>query len=219
MAQFVWTKMQTESGIALPNILALKEMERLAGNGIFWWGIGSSLGPAIQEAAEAAGGMLPILFSLMLARPQKKDTAPDEVFIWTAWHDHVGGIRAIPKHVLEFSRGHDKKKHHYALVCRSNVPLTIGYHGPFDPSRYRTASGKRPADSQVTTLLEGSLDESQFPGNYHFGFRAVLIKPWAVKLAEPRRLESRERNLLDAWNRSWATFVASLRHHSHRPPN
>ncbi len=40
MAFFVWTKMQTESGMNLTAILALKEAERLAGGGIFWWGSG-----------------------------------------------------------------------------------------------------------------------------------------------------------------------------------
>jgi hypothetical protein len=35
MTAFVWTKMQAEGGQTLSSILAIKEAERLAGDGIF----------------------------------------------------------------------------------------------------------------------------------------------------------------------------------------
>jgi len=47
--QFVWTKMQTNAGESLENIIRRKELERKAGNGIFWWGVGESKGPAIKK--------------------------------------------------------------------------------------------------------------------------------------------------------------------------
>jgi hypothetical protein len=48
---FVWTKMGAESGEGLAQIVRRKEGERVAGRGIFWWGIGTSLGPAVPDRA------------------------------------------------------------------------------------------------------------------------------------------------------------------------
>ena len=38
MPYFIWSKMQMDLGL-LSQILVLKEAERLAGDGVFWWGI------------------------------------------------------------------------------------------------------------------------------------------------------------------------------------
>ena len=48
MDAFVWTKMGVESGEDLAKIIRRKESERIAGRGIFWWGIGNSLGAAVR---------------------------------------------------------------------------------------------------------------------------------------------------------------------------
>jgi hypothetical protein len=50
-AAFVWTKIQAEAGETLDRILGRKELERLAGNGSFWWGIGESKARAIRVLA------------------------------------------------------------------------------------------------------------------------------------------------------------------------
>ena len=213
MAFFVWTKMQSEGGQSLSAILALKEAERLAGGGIFWWGVGNSLGTAVKEAAKSARGTLPILFSMMRATPQRKDVNPGQVHLWTTWADATGAVHNVPAHVLEWSRGADNKKTHYALVCRAPTPLVIGDHGPFDPSRCRTHLGNPPGASQVTALLQGDLGEDHSPGTYHFGFRATLIEPWTVQLVNPRSLSSAERGLFASWKRgdNWRGFVAQFR--------
>jgi hypothetical protein len=52
MAFFVWSRMQTESRTTLPAILAVKELERSAGNGVFWWGVENSSGPALRKAGQ-----------------------------------------------------------------------------------------------------------------------------------------------------------------------
>lgn len=44
--------MQAEAGEILAGIVARKEAERAAGNGEFWWGIGNSLGKAVQDSAK-----------------------------------------------------------------------------------------------------------------------------------------------------------------------
>ena len=210
MPYFIWSKMQTESGLSLPQILVLKEAERLAGDGVFWWGIGSALDRnAICRAAAEFSGTLPVLFSLMLSRPQRKDTHPDNVNLWTKW-EADGNVQEVPLHVLEFSREHGRKSH-YALVCRSSVALTLASH-PFNPSCCRNPSGKPLAGNQVTALVQGDIeDKHHSPGTYHFGFRALLVNPWLVKLVQPQRLASTDAQLFNAWKDEWRKFAARLK--------
>ena len=200
--------MQDEGGQRLAKIVELKEAERAAGNGLFWWGIGTSLGEAADQYAAQNGGALPILFSMMKSRPQKRDTAPESVFLWTEWQDRDGKVHPIPSHVLEWSRGRQGKKTHYALICRSNAPLAIGDHGAFDPSRCRTHLGNRTADSTVTALLKGDVDADHSPGTYHFGFRASFLQ--AVKLVAPRAVSP---DAIRAWTKGgdWQAFVDTIR--------
>jgi hypothetical protein len=206
---FVWTKMQADSGQSLREIIVRKEEERAAG-GTFWWGIGNSLGRNIRDIALEQNGTLPVLFSVMLSRPQAKDVNPELIYLWSSWEDWEGRIRPLPPHVLSLSRGGERKKAYYALVCHSSVPLAVVDHGPFDPDRYRTLLGKVPGNSQVTALLKGNLYESQLSGRYHEGFRASLVCPWAVKLVKPK-IVSRE--AVGAWKKGddWQRFVAELR--------
>lgn len=195
----------------LPAIFALKETERIAGKGEFWWGVGSALDrKEVRKAAQDAGGTLPVLFSLMRSQAQPKDATPEGIRIWTAWEEDSNVVQPLPAHVLEFSRDHGRD-FHYALVCRSSAPLAIGDHGPFDPKQCYQKSGKPPGDRQVTALLQGNIDEGHSPGRYHFGFRAILIKPWFAKLVKPRPLGKTERPLFDAWTDSWMSFVAQAR--------
>lgn len=210
MPYFIWSKMQMESGLPLPQILVLKEAERLAGDGVFWWGIGSALDRnAICRAAAEAGGTLPVLFSLMLSQPQRKDSLPDHVTVWTKWETD-GKAQELPLHVLSFSRGH-ARKYHYALVCRSAAPLALVSH-PFDPTCCQNPSGNPVAGSQVTALLQGDIeDRNHSPGIYHFGFRATLAEPWFVKLTDPLRVAATDAQLFDAWEDAWRNFTARLK--------
>jgi hypothetical protein len=185
MDTFVWTKMGMESGEQVTQIVRRKEVERVKGNGQFWWGIGNSLGSAVCNAARAQGGKLPALFSVMLGRPKTVDRAPEMTWRWSAWEDEAGRIHAVPPCAKVISRGTAAKDRHYALVCYSEVPLSLTRGGPrFDPARCRTLSGKIPGASQVTALLRGSPD-THGSGPYEICFRAVLVEPWAVKLVRP----------------------------------
>jgi hypothetical protein len=186
MDVFVWTKMGVESGEALEQIVRRKEAERIEGHGQFWWGIGSSLGPAVRDAAREQGGRLPVLFSVMLGRPRAAEATPEMVWQWTDWKDEAGRIHSIPSHAKVISRGAEGKDRHYALVCHSDAPLTLIRGGTrFDPIRCRTLSGKVPGASQVTALLRGNPNTHE-SGPYEICFRAVLVEPWAVKLVRPR---------------------------------
>jgi hypothetical protein len=180
MPCFVWTKMQAEAGQSLASILEDKERQRIAGNGIFWWGIGSSLGAGLQNLAQEAGGTLPILFSRMLGRPKQSDSSPAGIVMWRSWTDELGHIHPVPGYAKVSSREHGRSQH-YALVCKSDRPIAMR-RLPFDPSRCRTPSGKLPGASQVTALLLGDLDDDHSAGAYEFGFRATLVEPWFVKL-------------------------------------
>src|SRR6266567_2285698 len=100
MEPFVWSKMQAEAGEKLGKIIARKEAERSAGDGVFWWGIGSSLGSELRERAEEAegsGGTLTVVFSKMLSAPRENDKHPTARWLWTRC-DQLPG--RIPGHVL-----------------------------------------------------------------------------------------------------------------------
>jgi hypothetical protein len=213
MADFVWTKMQAEGGQTLSAILARKEAERRAGNGVFWWGVGNSLGQAVGRVAVEAGGMLPVLFSQMVSRPKRRDSSSSDVFLWEEWEDASGIVRKIPQYVLEWSRGAEGKTTHYALVCESSNSVELRDHGPFDPSRRETHLGKKPGSSQVTALLRGDPTGNHSPGIYHWGFRANLVSPWVVKLVHPRRLSDAEREAFGVWKAgdNWSDLVAKFR--------
>ena len=101
---FIFSKMQAEAGQNLEEIIARKEAERVAWNGVFWWGIGNSLGSSVHDEVTAAGGILPVLFSRMLSKPKIEDSAPDEVVIWTAWENSCGTVEPVPKFVRITSR-------------------------------------------------------------------------------------------------------------------
>jgi hypothetical protein len=178
----VWSKMQAEAGEPLTAIIARKEAERIAGDGHFFWGIGTSLGDAVIDMARSNGGTLPVLWSVMKSMPKAIDAEPSAVLRWTSYVDWAGRECALPDHVMVTSRltGRD---HHYALVCRSDAPLALGDLGPFDPAACTTMRGKAPGPSQVTALLRDS--GNHHAGTYRVAFRAELTEPWAVRLVRP----------------------------------
>jgi len=189
-APFVLTKPGIEAGESLADIVARKEAERVAGKNIFWWGIGSSLGPAAYKTAQGAGGKLPVVFVLnnRPSRPKEHDVSPAQIFHWTKWEDWNGSVRDVPAFARVTSRGHEVKRAHYALVCYSEGPITFDVNGPaFDPSFCRTALGKRPGSSQVTALVWGDLNAANHKlGQYRIAFRATLVAPWQAKLVSYR---------------------------------
>lgn len=178
MTAFVWTKMGVESGEQLSQIVLRKDKERRSGNGIFWWGTGSSLGTAVRERAREQGGRLPVLFSKMRTHAKSSDVSPEIVWKWTKWEDEKGRSQLIPAHVNVISRGADSKRKHYALACYSNKPLTLETNEKFDPTNYRTPAGKIPGSSQVTALLIGSpRGYPTGPMKFHFERRWLNLGP------------------------------------------
>lgn len=195
MTIFVWAKMQAAAGETLEQIVQRKEAERRAGDGLFWWGIGTSLGEAVETTAASRGEILPILFSRMLSKPKKQDAEPESVCVWDGWRNRKGITGSLPEHVL-VTGGTSPSGKYYALTCFSSDELALKDHGPFDPSLCRTMRGKVPGSSQVTSLLHDTQPGSHARGIYRIGFRAQLSKPWCVQLTDGRLLSDEERHLL-----------------------
>ncbi len=195
--QFIISRMGVEAGESLDNIVARKEAERKAGSGIFWWGIGTSLGRSGFDAAKSSTEGLPVLFARTVSPPRRVDVAPAEVFLWTHW-ENLEGRGKIPPHVIITSHGDAGKGRHYALACRSNEPLALGGSRRFDPSRSRTVNGKVMGGSQNTALLTGD-PRGHETGKYSIEFEARLVVPFCPKLVAGRLLNLQEREILKGW--------------------
>lgn len=159
MPVFVWTKIGAEAGESVSDIIARKESERTAGGGTFWWGVGTSLGPALRVEAQCARGTIPILFCEMLGRPQRHDVSPASTVRWARWRD-------------------------WKTSCHSQSKIEINRSGQqFDPRNCRTVpGGKIPGDSQNTAHRDGDFRQSHPNGRYRIAFVANLVSPWQATL-------------------------------------
>ncbi len=192
MPVFVWTKIGTETGETVADIIDRKERERSKG-GVFWWGIGTSLGPAVRDEALRAGGSIPIIFCEMLGTAQTHDVSPTSKVRWTQWRDWDGSEADIPTFVLVKSRGEDRrgrrKEKHYTVICRPDNKLRLNPNGQlFDPRNCQTLGGKMPGDSQNTALLRGDIGLPHPSGRYRIAFAAMLVRPWQTTLLGPIRV-------------------------------
>ena len=186
---FIFTKPGTEAGESLGDIVSRKESERSAGNGIFWWGVGSSLGDDLYKAAQQSRGNLEVLFiSHDRPSPPKSENAhPERVVRWTKWIDSSGIHRDVPSFARVTSRLDDRKRLHYALVCFSEAPIIRHPSGRrFNPLICRTfGKGLAPGSSQVTALVRADLNSPEHQkGHYQILFQAKLIAPWQPRLVQ-----------------------------------
>jgi hypothetical protein len=195
-----WTRMQAEAGQSLDTILARKEIERQAGDGVFLWGVGNA--PATIASLMARASMpVRAIFSIMKSRPKKIDAAPARVVIWRRYIDAHGIERPIPGHALVTSRGDSPsgaKRYHYALMCRSDEPLVLRRGDRFDPNAFRNAGGKGApvGSSQVTALLR-RVQPTDGPSDYEANLSAWLTGGYWVRLIDPVELDTTKRVLLE----------------------
>ena len=189
---FCWTKMGTEAGQPLEKILARKELERLAGNGTFCWGIGNSLGAAASEALAKHPEGISVLFSPMKSSAKKLDENPDEVALWTAYQDEFGRLIELPEHMVVTSRRHAPsgvvKRSHYALLCSSDRPIDgVSLHGELDASRaVNYLSQNSLGASQVTAMVSYRTSKSrEMLKPYPIRFQAQFYRLGFVKLGSP----------------------------------
>lgn len=210
--------MQTEAGQGLDAILARKECERKAGNGLFFWGVGNA--PALLANVLARlNRPVPVIFSIMKSRPKTADVAPGRTLIWCRYIDSNGVERCLPPSALITSRGDSaagEKKTHYALMCHSDEPLRLRRGQGFDPTAYRNAGGTGApvGASQVTALLQRVRPEHP-SDQYEVNLTASLAGSYWVRLTQPRELSEAElrriSGICDHDKDHWLEFVAKLR--------
>jgi len=186
-----WTKMQAEAGQDIAQIVARKELERRAGNGIFFWGIGNAPSRSLKHLVREKHN-IDVVFSLMKSRPKSIDASTNELFVWRTFFDLNGNETPLPNHALVTSRmktSSGVKSTHYALICRASDSLSLNDYGSFDPSAYRNLSevGGPIGHSQVTALIIRKAGESKNSG-YRVNLRASLSGECWVKLGQPARL-------------------------------
>ena len=87
-----WTRMQAEAGQPIEAIIARKELERKAGDGLFCWGIGSAPPRSLGEVSRG-GREIDVVFSLMKSRPKPADVTPAGLVVWRSYIDTEGRER------------------------------------------------------------------------------------------------------------------------------
>lgn len=219
---FCWTKMGTEAGQGLEAILRRKEYERLSGDGLFAWGIGNSVGPAVRHARELGFDSLDVLFTRMKSAPKAIDASPSAVVLWTAYEGENGDLLPLPGHVLVTSRGNTDeraglKRNHYALLCRSARSLLSTVRDQaVDSSAVRNLVSHNPTGASQVTAVVRKTDSHAAPRAYPVQFRAKLDGPGFVRLACPALLTSRLMQIYlyaisaDS-SKQWTERVAELR--------
>ncbi|MCI1711394.1 MAG: hypothetical protein LKM39_14495 [Chiayiivirga sp.] len=190
-AVFCWTKMGSEAGQPLADIIRRKELERECGEGVFAWGIGNSVGPALKHAKTAERvPVIEALFTAMKSAPKAIDVAPASVVLWLGYLKEGGDISPLPEHMLITSRGHsetgEEKRAHYALMCRSSTSLmSRPVREAIDHRAVRNLVSSNPVGaSQVTSVVRYRQAESG-TASYPVLFRAELTAQAFVRLVMP----------------------------------
>ncbi len=183
---FCWTRYGPEAGEPIEAILGRKETERLANGGVFYWGIGNSVGPGIEELLRR-GRRPEVLFSPIMSKPREGDVAPSSIVAWSSGETSDGFRFALPRGVRVTSRAdRASTSPRYALVCASAESLEMSDFGSL---RFRTLrnlrSGNPLGASQVTAVVERGGDTPVGGPEYTVTLRAALVPPYAVRLRDP----------------------------------
>ena len=188
-AYFCWTRFGTEAGETIEEILARKEIERVANQGVFLWGIGNSVAAAIRELL-ALDPEPTVLFSPIKSRPRPVDVSPAEVIEYRVAESLDGHRFALPPtfHV----RGgisSDGARPRYALVCRAGSPLLRTESGSVAPIELvNLLSGAPLGASQVTAVVRRASSSDDSAG-YPIALRAQLVPPYFLRLHDPGPLQ------------------------------
>jgi hypothetical protein len=221
---FCWTKMGTEAGQTLETIIRRKELERLAGNGVFAWGIGNSLGNSVDLARQVSpNGKVDVLFTPMKSAPKQVDITPSQTFLWLSYIESDGRIAALPEHLLITSRGGESKRTHYALLCHSDDSIEgeVPDYYIYATNARNLASSNRLGPSQVTSMVRYESDiDTINDAPYKVAFRAALHQQGFLKLVNPVYLEGdlakRYRQACAATTANeWLTLATEVRSMAH----
>jgi hypothetical protein len=179
--------MGTEAGESLESILDRKEQERQATGGVFLWGIGNSVGAALEALVELSPEP-EVLFSCTKTEARPVDATPDRRVVWTGAVTTSGLRYHPPKGTRVMGGVIDARRlpPRYALVCLSDVPLHASDHGSLRMAELRNLlTGRRVGASQVTAVVERLEGGDAYGGDYVVRLRARLVAPYFVRLVEP----------------------------------
>lgn len=189
---FCWTRFGAEAGEPFTEILARKDLEREAGEGIFYWGIGSSVGPALQ-ALIAHMEEPEVLFSPIASPPRRVDVDPERVVRWRVGIGLAGESMDLPAHACVTSRWDSERPcaGRYALVCGSHDPLGLEDHGELRFGSLRNLrSGAPVGASQVTAVVRRDAARAERGRAYSVALRASLVPPYLLRLDSPEPIGS-----------------------------
>lgn len=183
---FCWTRFGVEAGQNIAAIFARKELERRNNNGVFLWGIGNSVLPSMPLLLDASH-QPKVVFSPIRSRPRDLDVAPGAVAVWTRARTFGNKAWSLPASSLVTSHAGRAVGRHYALVCRSDYPLTPSDDGPaFRMSELTNLRTDRPVGpSQVTAIVRHRPQKSSFGLEYQAAMIIDLVAPYVVALEAP----------------------------------
>lgn len=184
---YCWSKFGTEAGEPASAILERKETERRSDDGIFLWGIGTSIRPSLLALLEADADPV-VAFTPMLSRASARDRTPEAVVSWHAGRGLDGRTYLLPRHAVVTS-SLSTRRHHYALVCRTELSLLQQCEELWidDENLRNLRTGTRVGWSQVTSVVR-QLDAPAESPRYRVAFKAQLTAPHLVTLEQPALL-------------------------------
>jgi hypothetical protein len=220
-----WSRMQSEGGQQLDEIVLRKEYERKANGGIFCWGVGNAPNRCTPSLARSRTD-IDVVFSVMKSRPKLADLSPSLTLIWRRFVDCDGIEQRLPAGSLVTSKGEARsgaKSSHFALLCKSDHQLELSDYGSFDHTAFRNVgpAGGAVGSSQVTALVRCT-GQMQADAQYRINLRATLYGSYWVKLVDPIPMDLAKQRLLalfgsvkhTASTTHWLELVSQLREDS-----
>lgn len=223
-ATFCWTKVGLINGEDFATTVLRKEWERLSGGGRFLWEVNRPLGNHAHLTERNCGNLISV-FSPASAKPKSVQKKPEDALLWNAWIDSGGQLRPLPSHVFLKSATHqssgDRKKAHFALVCSSLQPLTIGSTLKVFPDLLRNVgSGKRLGAALSSVIVDQVASTNRREGRHHpVALIAKLESPFFVRLAQPTLVKLRDLAEVDNASRvgDFETYMTLVRRLRSRP--
>jgi hypothetical protein len=213
----VWSKVGPEAGLTVDAILRWKELQRQLGDGLFFWGIGTSIKSGKVAQVHRRCGHASVLFSIQPSAAKASDQNPSAICLWSHFIDGVGREQPVPNGACVTSKAGNGKSKHYALICKTSTPLRIRRDIDFDVGAYKNLDGGAIGNSQVTAVIE-KCEPPKKVRAYPIGFMASLDQPYVATLTKPKLLTqsqaAQQRALMNSGNiniEQFGAFLSDLR--------
>jgi hypothetical protein len=213
---FCWTRFGTEAGEPIEAILGRKDRERSETDGLFLWGIGNSVAPAMLELVRQVARP-EVLFSAIKSAPRQIDVAPAHTYEFRIATTMVGDRVQLPSTIhVHAGSPSEALRPRYALVCQSKTSLVLANHGELSfLSLTNLLSGSQLGASQVTAVVRRDEDVLVGGRTYVVAMRARLIEPFFIRLGDPVRLDQKLTGAPSDWpapkqSRNSASILAGV---------